>query len=133
MKLEWPGILAWAVRGCLAWQKDGLGECPVVEAATKEYRAENDTLQAFIEEVCHTGEHDRIWFGELYKAYSEWATESGEHFVWNKSAFGKKLREKGFKTVKSNGESSWLGIDTKRMPTANGGVRKGSFTKRFSV
>lgn len=34
---EAPGILVWAVCGCLVWQQDGLGEADEVEAATKEY------------------------------------------------------------------------------------------------
>ena len=34
---EAAGILAWAVRGCLDWQSDGLGEPEEVKAATKEY------------------------------------------------------------------------------------------------
>jgi hypothetical protein len=24
LRKEWPGILAWAVQGCIAWQRDGL-------------------------------------------------------------------------------------------------------------
>jgi putative DNA primase/helicase len=40
LRAEWPGILAWAVRGCLDWQKYGLGEPEAVRAATDAYRAE---------------------------------------------------------------------------------------------
>ena len=31
---ELSGILNWAIRGCLLWQKDGLGEVQVVQDAT---------------------------------------------------------------------------------------------------
>src|SRR5690606_15535961 len=31
---ELPGILQWAVEGCLGWQRDGLGEPPEVRMAT---------------------------------------------------------------------------------------------------
>ena len=30
LEAELSGILAWAVRGCLEWQKAGLGNAPVV-------------------------------------------------------------------------------------------------------
>ena len=40
--LELPGILAWAVRGCLEWQKVGLGLPTSVSEATREYREECD-------------------------------------------------------------------------------------------
>jgi putative DNA primase/helicase len=35
-----PAVLAWAVQGCLAWQKDGLVVSTSVTAATEEYREE---------------------------------------------------------------------------------------------
>jgi putative DNA primase/helicase len=42
LKAEWPGILAWAVQGCLEWQTSGLGIPKEVEQATEEYRADMD-------------------------------------------------------------------------------------------
>src|SRR5262249_22300760 len=42
LRAELPGILAWMVRGCLEWQRDGLGLPAVVKAATEEYRSEED-------------------------------------------------------------------------------------------
>lgn len=44
LQKELPGILAWAVRGCLAWRRDGLGESKQVSQATAEYRREMDPL-----------------------------------------------------------------------------------------
>ncbi|PLS83054.1 MAG: hypothetical protein CYG60_22800, partial [Actinobacteria bacterium] len=35
LQAELPGILAWAVRGCLDWQRDGLAEPEEVKAATE--------------------------------------------------------------------------------------------------
>jgi putative DNA primase/helicase len=44
LRAELPGILAWAVRGCLDWQRAGLGEPKSVADATQRYREEQDTF-----------------------------------------------------------------------------------------
>jgi putative DNA primase/helicase len=41
---ELPGILAWAVRGCLEWQEKGLGFPKAVSHATNAYREEMDIV-----------------------------------------------------------------------------------------
>ncbi len=40
LKAEWPGILAWAIEGCLEWQRIGLAPPPAVQAATASYLAD---------------------------------------------------------------------------------------------
>jgi len=47
---ELPGILAWAVRGCLYWQMDGLKRPDLVKQATGAYRTEQDMIGQFIED-----------------------------------------------------------------------------------
>ncbi len=42
LRAELPGILAWAVQGCLLWQKGGLRPPAKVEQATAAYRSESD-------------------------------------------------------------------------------------------
>jgi putative DNA primase/helicase len=73
---ELPGILTWAVQGCLDWQEQGLGTAAAVEEATADYQAEEDHLGAFLQERLQTG--DRIEtkrFRQLYESYCE---ETGE-------------------------------------------------------
>jgi putative DNA primase/helicase len=48
---EAPGILAWAVRGCLDWLKNGLRPPTEVLMATNEYRADMDTFADWLGEV----------------------------------------------------------------------------------
>ena len=50
-----PGILGWAVLGCIRWQADGLGEPDEVQAATGCYRAAMDVLGQFVAECCELG------------------------------------------------------------------------------
>ena len=52
LRQELPGLLAWAVAGCLEWQKSGLGVPDAVEQATKGYKEEMDVLGQFIDERC---------------------------------------------------------------------------------
>lgn len=77
---EMPGILAWAVRGCLAWQEEGLDEPDVVKIATEEYREENDTFSGFLNECCVLAPNDPNTFitaERLHGEYDSWCDEMG--------------------------------------------------------
>ncbi len=78
LKAELPGILRWAVKGCLLWQEEGLGEPEEVRAATQGYRAEQDVLGRFIEDRCVLHERATASATDLYEAYQEWCAENGE-------------------------------------------------------
>jgi hypothetical protein len=41
LRAEWPGIMAWAVRGCIEWHRNGMQTPAEVRAATDEYHAES--------------------------------------------------------------------------------------------
>jgi putative DNA primase/helicase len=76
LKKDAPGILAWLVRGCLAWQRKALKPPQEVAEATKEYQIDSDPLAAFFEDsdLCF-GEGYRIEKRELYDLYVEWFEE----------------------------------------------------------
>jgi len=84
---EAPGILAWLVRGCLKWQKQGLCPPAAIEKATAEYRSEEDILGHFIEDCCERGPLAEIQHKELYAAYKKWCEESG-HRQMSSKKFG---------------------------------------------
>ena len=73
---EAPGILRWAVEGCLAWQKHGLQAPEVVTGATAEYQQESDTVGAFIAACCVELEGVQVRAGAFYGAYDSWCTET---------------------------------------------------------
>ncbi|NLA52905.1 MAG: DNA primase, partial [Clostridiales bacterium] len=86
LREEMPGILAWAVEGCLLWRKEGLTKPAAVMAASGEYMTEMDVLSAFMDACCEDGgEADA---GELFKAYIAWAKE-GNEFVMSSTKFGR--------------------------------------------
>ena len=69
---EAPGILRWAVEGCLLWRKHGLDVPPAVSEATNEYQHESDTLGSFIAACCLEMDEVQVQAGHFYKAYDEW-------------------------------------------------------------
>lgn len=47
-----PGILAWAVKGCLLWQSEGIKDIETIKSATDSYRADEDALGDFLTDYC---------------------------------------------------------------------------------
>jgi putative DNA primase/helicase len=96
LRAELPGILAWAVCGCLAWQEVGRLPLPDrVRAATEGYRVEEDVLSQFLADSCLTGPGLEVGASDLYQAYCEWCAANGEHPL-SQTRFGRALGEKGF-------------------------------------
>lgn len=107
---EAPGILAWAVRGCLKWQRDGLKPPPEVVQATQAYRAEQDVLAAFLAERCLVDPMPKVMASELYTAFCQWSKENGEAEIPQRRLSGA-LSERGF--VRKRGTGGvwfWHGI-----------------------
>jgi putative DNA primase/helicase len=69
LKEESEGILAWLVKGCLDWQKNGLGEPEEVKQATSDYRDEMDILGPFLQDCCLLNPMATTRAADLYKAY----------------------------------------------------------------
>ena len=100
LQIELPGILAWAVQGCLEWQRDGLGSCDAVEHATSEYRTDEDTLGAFLSERCRpVGEVQPADLRASYEAYCKDASER----PLGASALGKRLKLRGISRAGRDG------------------------------
>ena len=110
LKAEMAGILAWAVRGCLEWQRDGrLGTPDVVREATDSYRSEMDIVGAFLNECCVLEVNARINSTILYKAFDEWCKASGEH-VLTQRVFGYRLDARGLISKRTKREFIRLGV-----------------------
>jgi len=87
LKAEWPGILAWAVQGCLEWQRDGLGDPPDVTEATGEYRHNQNPLTEFLEDRCILSAEAQVSRTRLWASYQEWAKDVSERRLLDRSAF----------------------------------------------
>ncbi len=107
---ELPGILAWAVEGCLAWQREGLGVPDEVRNATGAYRAEMDVLGGFLTDCCVLTPEAEATSKALYEVYRGWCEANGERPI-GKRAFGLRLAERGFTPFKgTGGRRKWLGV-----------------------
>jgi putative DNA primase/helicase len=106
---EREGILAWLVRGCLDWRRDGLTLPEQVKVATREYRQDEDVIKLWLAENCLTGRSDyRCRASALYTNYRAWCERAGEHPLKQKS-FGAVMTDRGFGRETSNG-TWYLGL-----------------------
>lgn len=96
---ELPGILNWAIQGCLDWQRYGLGVPQAVKDATEEYRQEQDVLADFLAECCVIDPQAYAVAGVLHKAYTTWCEDGGVKPI-SSTAFGRRLTERGFRAEK---------------------------------
>jgi len=112
LQAELPGILRWAVEGCLAWQREGLEPPQAVKRATGDYRAEMDVIAAFIQECCVLGDHRQVSTSELYAEYQGWCEQMGESPVTQK-ALATALQERGCITGRNSRGRLWSGIALK--------------------
>lgn len=71
---EYPGILAWLVRGCLLYRAEGLVAPAAITKATEQYRVDEDDMQVFVDQCLVDSQlpEDRIQATELYEVFKEW-------------------------------------------------------------
>jgi len=121
LRNELPGILAWLVRGCLRWQREGLGEPEEVTAATNAYKEEMDTLAAFLSERCVIEAGASEGATDLFDAYKDWCQSSNET-AGTQKVFGGKLGERGFEKVRTKAGVVYRGIRLMRSELTTGGA-----------
>jgi putative DNA primase/helicase len=118
---ELPGILAWAVRGGLAWQRDGLKAPAKVLAATAQYRADEDRLSRFLEDcVVAVPAGGGVTPTDMYVAYSGWCQTNAEDPL-AKDKFRRALDERGYKQDRTKAGRYWDGTQLK--PEVQAGMR----------
>ncbi|GJM43880.1 MAG: ATP-binding protein [Gemmatimonadota bacterium] len=100
---EGEGILAWAVEGCLEWQRNGLGTPPEVTAATDSYREESDALAGFLYECCVVDEGRTVGSTDLYQCYVRWADQQRGEQKMSRQVFSRALEERGISKDRKEG------------------------------
>ena len=112
-------MLRWLVAGYADWQADHHWIADEVKAATRDYRAEEDALQGFIDRHCIEEPRVTIPRGELYEV---WVADHQRQRPLlskpSKIAFGKMLRDRGI-TAAVEGHANakvYRGITLKERP-----------------
>lgn len=103
---ELPGILAWAVEGCMEWNRIGLAEPASVAQATAAYKAEMDTITMWIESNCTVDARKFDLFKNLYQDYLQWCEDHGEPNTISGREFGNSLDALGYQGAKGNGNKA---------------------------
>ncbi len=113
---EAPGILRWAIDGCLDWQAHGLMRPDVVKAATADYFEAQDMLGQFLEEQCdvdprNTYKTERS--ADVYLRWSEFAKAASEP-AGSRKAFAEKLKGRGVEISRTRDSRLFVGIRLKQ-------------------
>ena len=77
LRRELPGILAWMVQGCLAWQRQGFDPPVSVQMATAEFHDETDLVGQFILECLTPVAEGWVELQSVYAVYKGWCERNG--------------------------------------------------------
>jgi len=78
LRAEWPGILAWAIKGCLEWNRVGLGAPARVSKATQEYFDDEDTIGKWAAERVVILVEGHVRSSTLFQDWCDWCSRSNE-------------------------------------------------------
>ena len=112
LRAELPGILNWAIGGCLRWQKNGIVMPQTIKDAVQEYRVEMDIMGQWIAESVDVGEAFEWTAAGAYVNYREWAESNGFRPMTSTS-FGRKLGER-FNKKRSRDGVTYVGLRLRR-------------------
>lgn len=114
LREEAAGILNWCLEGLARWRASGFSQCDAIEQASREYKAESDTMGTFLTECCTIEAQAFVTSAALYAEYKAWTVRSGIRYPHTATLFGRKLDERGLTR-----STRW---DASAKKTANGWV-----------
>lgn len=94
---ERDAILAWIIDGARKWYSGGMPYSETVEAATAQYKQDEDRLAPFLRECVEGRATDEVKTSEVYRYYLEWSETQGDRAM-SKRAFHAAMKERGYTT-----------------------------------
>ena len=117
---ERDGIMAWAVQGCLEWQRTGLAPPETITAATQDYFEEADVVGEWITECCRSDPSAFAPSKMLYSSWREFAEMTG-HPAGTKTSLTQDLVRRGYRQGRGrDGSRGVAGIVCKSKPSQTG-------------
>jgi putative DNA primase/helicase len=100
---ELPGILNWAIEGCLNWQNQSLKDKPPKKIldATNEYKSDNDRIDSWTYDCCEKDASFTARSSELYESFRNWATSNSETGISHRT-FSQKMVERKYGKKRTN-------------------------------
>lgn len=112
LRAEAPGILRWALDGCLEWQRYGLAPPASVRNATEEYLDAEDVVRSWLTDAVAFDGNSRCTTEELFQSWSAFAV-AGREEIGGVKDFVKALEAKGLERRHTKDGNRWIGIAVK--------------------
>lgn len=106
---EKDGVFNWLLDGLWLWLEEGLDPPEKIMAAVEEYRRDQDPLGDFLEAETAALRDRRVTATALYEAYTKWCERNAQEPL-KQNGFGRKMKDRGFRTVKSCGVNEYVGL-----------------------
>ncbi|MDE1971161.1 MAG: PriCT-2 domain-containing protein [Patescibacteria group bacterium] len=101
--LEAPGILAWAVRGAIEYQRIGLCPPASVRASREAYKVDMDLLAEWLDECCEVSKEHLETNAKIWASWEAFAKAKGElRFISSNKLLSRKLQSRGFELFQNN-------------------------------
>jgi putative DNA primase/helicase len=107
---EWPGILAWAVHGCVKWQREGLDEPQAVKRATGDWRKAADHIARFAQEALTFHPDGIVSASTLHGHYKAWCVRNGENPLSMRDLKSKLMVSLDVTHKRTKRGSEWYGL-----------------------
>ncbi len=111
LREEASGVLAWIVRGYMAYAAEGLEPPEEVTTATAKYRREEDLAAEFIEECLDPHDDGEIFANDLYELFKVWFKDNYGKNPPSITSFGRMAGQHLARTKK--GRKLYLGYEVK--------------------
>jgi putative DNA primase/helicase len=106
---EAPGILAWMIKGAVAWYRFGLQPPESVTKATATYMAEQDVVARWIDECCVRDGTKRTRTADLFQSWKTWCDAVNE-YAGSEKDFSTRLERDFKKDLNEKNQSCFIGL-----------------------